>query len=85
MIDEHPLPTINELFASMAGGTKFTKIDLQQAYLQLEVHEEDRKLLTLSTHKGLFRNTRLMYEIASAPAIWQREIENILGDILRRV
>jgi len=81
VIDEHPLPTIDELFASMAGGIKFTKIDLQHAYLQLEVREEDHELLTLSTHKGLFRSMRLMYGIASAPAIWQREIENILQDI----
>ncbi|XP_039306745.1 uncharacterized protein K02A2.6-like [Solenopsis invicta] len=81
VIDEHPLPTVDELFAAMAGGTKFTKIDLEQAYLQLEIREEDRELLTLSTHKGLFRSTRLMYGTASAPAIWQREIENILRDI----
>lgn len=81
LVDQHPLPTIDELFASMAGGVKFTKIDLQQAYLQLEVREEDRALLTLNTHKGLFRSTRLMYGIASAPAIWQREMENILRDI----
>lgn len=81
LIDEHPLPTIDELFASMAGGIKFTKIDLHQAYLQLEIREEDRELLTLSTHKGLYWSTRLMYGIASAPAIWQREIENILRDI----
>lgn len=80
-IDEHPLPTIDELFATMAGGKKFTKIDLQQAYLQLEVREEDRELLTLNTHRGLFRSTRLMYGIASAPAIWQREIENRLRNI----
>lgn len=81
LIDEHPLPTIEELFASMAGGKKFSKIDLTQAYLQLEVRPEDREILTLSTHKGLFQPNRLMYGIASAPAIWQRQIEQILIDI----
>ncbi|XP_044764494.1 uncharacterized protein K02A2.6-like [Coccinella septempunctata] len=81
IIDEHPLPSIEELFATMSGGDKFTKLDLQQAYLQMEVHPEDQKLLTLSTHKGLYQCTRLWYGVASAPAIWQREIENILKDI----
>ncbi|XP_011883709.1 PREDICTED: uncharacterized protein LOC105570867 [Vollenhovia emeryi] len=52
-----------------------------QAYLQLEVRPEDQTFLTLSTHKGLYRATRLMYGVASAPAIWQRTIENILKDI----
>jgi len=81
IIDEHPLPTMEELFASMSGGTIFSKIDLKQAYLQLSVAEADREILTLSTHKGLFRCNRLMYGVASAPAIWQRTIENILQGI----
>lgn len=81
IVDEYPLPTLDTLFSSMSGGDKFTKLDLQQAYLQMEVHPEDRKYLTLSTPKGLYRSTRLMYGVASAPAIWQREIENILKDI----
>lgn len=80
-IDKHPIPTIEELFATMAGGMKFTKIDLSKAYLQIEVYEDDRELLTISTHKGLYRPNRLMYGVASAPGIWQRKIEHILQDI----
>lgn len=64
IVDDHPLPTIDELFASMAGGDKFSKIDLRQAYLQLEVRPEDRDVLTVNTHRGLFRPTRLLYGIA---------------------
>lgn len=52
IVDEHPLPTIDELFYSMAVGMKFSKIDLSKAYLQLEVHPDDQHLLTISTHKG---------------------------------
>lgn len=81
LVDEHPLPSIEELFSQMSGGDKFTKIDLTKAYLQMEVHPDDQKYLTLSTHKGLYQPTRLMYGIASGPAKWQREIENILKDI----
>ncbi|XP_063915720.1 uncharacterized protein K02A2.6-like [Zophobas morio] len=81
IVDDHPLPTTDELFATMAGGKKFTKIDLKQAYLQLELRPEDQHLLTINTHKGLFQCTRLLFGIASAPAIWQREMENILNGI----
>ena len=80
-LDEHPLPTVEELFATVAGGETFSKLDLSQAYLQLEVRPEDRDLLTLSTHRGLFRPTRLMYGVASAPAIFQRLMEEILQGI----
>lgn len=70
LIYEHSLPTADELFASMIGGQKFSKIDLAKAFLQLSVREADRHILTLSTHRGLYSLTRLMYGIASAPAIW---------------
>nr|XP_029717032.1 uncharacterized protein K02A2.6-like [Aedes albopictus] len=81
VVDKHPQPTVDELFTSLAGGKKFSKIDLVQAYLQLEVVPEDRELLTLSTHRGLYRPNRLMYGVASAPAIWQRQMEVILQGI----
>ncbi|XP_018407395.1 PREDICTED: uncharacterized protein K02A2.6-like [Cyphomyrmex costatus] len=81
IVDKHPLPTIEELFASMSGGTIFSQIDLKQAYLQLPVEETDREILTLSMHKGLFKCNRLMYGVASAPAIWQRTMENIFSGI----
>lgn len=71
----------DELFASMAGGRVFSKIDLRQAYLQLQLAEENRVMLTLSTHKGLFKCNRLMYGVASASAIWQRTMEGILSGI----
>lgn len=46
-VDEYPLSSFAELFASMAGGEKFAIIDLSKAYLQLEVHPDDRHLLML--------------------------------------
>ncbi|XP_058456730.1 uncharacterized protein K02A2.6-like [Malaya genurostris] len=81
LIDEHPLPTINEMFANMAGGQKFSKLDLSQAYMQMSVKQEDQFMLTLNTHLGLFQPTRLMYGVASAPAIFQRQISQILQGI----
>ncbi|XP_058980999.1 uncharacterized protein K02A2.6-like [Musca domestica] len=81
VVDKHPLPTVDELFSTMAGGEKYSKIDLSKAYLQLEVHPDDQKFLTLSTHKGLFQPTRLMFGVASAPSQWQRLMEQLLADI----
>ncbi|XP_058816012.1 uncharacterized protein K02A2.6-like [Topomyia yanbarensis] len=65
----------------MARGKKFTKLDLAQAYLQMQVRPENQALLTLNTHLGLYQPTRLMYGVASAPAIFQREISQILQGI----
>ena len=41
-VDSYPLPTIDTMLATMAGGSKFTKIDLKTAYLQMEVEDDTR-------------------------------------------
>ena len=79
--EEYPLPRIDDIFAKLAGGKKFTKIDLRQAYHQMEVEEESQEYLTINTHQGLYRYNRLVFGISSAPAIWQRSMDQILEGI----
>ena len=62
-------------------GQKFTKLDLRQTYLHLETEDASKKVLTIKTHKGLYCMDRLVYGVSSAPAIWQRIIEQILQRI----
>ena len=76
--DEYPLPVIAELYAQLAGGKTFTKLDLSQAYSQLKVDEESAEVLTINTHRGLFKYNRLPYGIASGPAVFQRTIDTIV-------
>ena len=54
-IDKYPIPRIDDLFASLSGGKKFTKLDLSHAYQQIELQEESRPLVTINTH-----NTRCL-------------------------
>ncbi|XP_053548920.1 uncharacterized protein K02A2.6-like [Bombina bombina] len=80
-VDKYPLPRTEEIFANLAGGQHFTKIDLKNAYLQLEVHPDSRRLLTINTHRGLFQYNRMVFGIAPAPAIWQRTMEELLNGL----
>ncbi|XP_057692513.1 uncharacterized protein K02A2.6-like [Corythoichthys intestinalis] len=80
-VEQYPLPLIDDLFAGLSGGQKFSKIDLNQAYLQMHVDEESREWLTINTHKGLFRYCRLPFGITSAPALFQRAMDQILSGL----
>lgn len=51
------------------------------AYMQIPVHEESRDYLTITTHKGLYRYTKLTEWIASGPGDFQRKIEQCLAGI----
>ena len=77
-VDKYPLPKPEDLFASLAGGKKFSKIDLTSAYQQVSLAEECEEFTTINTHKGLYRYTRLPFGIASAPAIFQQIMDTVL-------
>ena len=77
-VDQYPLPKVEDLFATLAGGTKFSKLDLSQAYLQLELHPEARQYCNINTHRGLYQFTRLPFGISSAPAMFQKVMDTIL-------
>ena len=81
ILDKYPLPKVEELFGSLAGGQYFSKLDMSQAYMQLSLDEESKDLTTINTHRGLFRYNRLCFGIASAPGIFQRTMESVLGRI----
>lgn len=79
--EQYPLPTVDDIFATLSGGKVFTVLDLTGAYSQLKVKEQSQELLTINTHVGLFRYTRMTYGIASAPSIFQSVMDRILMGI----
>ena len=83
MVNQYPLPNAEDLFTTLAGGKKFTKLDLSQAYLQLQLEPESQKYCTINTHQGLYHYNRLPFGISSAPAIFQKIMNTILQGIPR--
>ena len=47
----------------------------------MEIEEHSRPFLTINTIRGLYQYQRLPYGVASAPAIWQRAMDQILQGI----
>ena len=80
-LDNYPIPKTEDLLATLGGGNRFTKLDMSQAYQQLELEEGSRKFTTINTHKGLYQYNRLPFGVSSAPGIFQRTMENLLQGI----
>ena len=80
-IEQYPLPKVEDNFASLAGGKRFSKLDLKDAYLQMVMSDDSKRLFTINTHKGLFRYNRLVFGVASAAALWQRAMDHVLQGI----
>ena len=78
IVDSYPMPRVEDLFASLAGGQAFSKLDLAHAYLQLQLDDTSKPLLAINTSKGLYQYQCLPFGVASAPAIFQRTMESIL-------
>nr|VZI47197.1 unnamed protein product [Spirometra erinaceieuropaei] len=77
----YPLPVPADLFALLNGGTCFAKLDLADAYLQIEIAPESRKFLTINIHRGLFQYIRLPFGVKIAPALFQQTINAMFSGI----
>ncbi|CAM5115718.1 unnamed protein product [Eretmochelys imbricata] len=78
VIDSHPLPHIEEVFAELCGAKIFSTLDLQSAYYQVMLHEDSRDLTAFITHEGLFIFKLVPYGLASAPSAFQKMMSLIL-------
>ena len=60
-------------------------MDLQSAYYQIEVAEEDKAKTAFTTPVGLFEFNRMAFGLCNAPATYQRLVQDMFRDELFRV
>lgn len=59
----------------------FTKLDLSHAYQQVVLDEKSQPYVTINTHSGLYRYTRLPFGVAAALALFQQTIDKMLDGL----
>ena len=75
------MPNIDNTLQQMNGASIFSRLDLTEAFHQIELNETSRYVTTFVCHKGLYRYKRLNYGISSASELFQRILQQILQDI----
>lgn len=76
--ENHPLPTIDELFAQLGSATYFSRLDFKNGFHQCEIHPDSRAITTFISPWGLFRYKRLLFGVNCAPEMFQKIVEQIL-------
>lgn len=81
--NSYPLPRIDDMLDRLSGAKFFTCLDLQQAYHQVRLTEEDVPKTAFTTPMGLFEYKVLPFGLCNAPSTFQALMNTVLGADLR--
>ena len=77
----HMLPTVDHLLAQLGETKVMSKLDANSGYWQIPLAQESRTLTTFITPFGRYHFNRLPFGISSASEIYQKRMQEILGDL----
>jgi uncharacterized protein (DUF427 family) len=76
--EQHTLPDIGQMLASLTGATIFSKLDCNSGFHQVPLDTESALLTTFTTPFGRYCYTRLPFGISSASEHFQKRMSHIL-------
>ncbi|KAN0022925.1 hypothetical protein ACTFIU_005666 [Dictyostelium citrinum] len=82
--DRYPLPLISDCWYYLRNAKVFSKLDLTQGYYQIMMNEADKEKTTFVSHIGSFQYTVMPFGLVNGPATFQRMVEELLGEKLRK-
>ena len=77
----YPLSVIQDILPELSKGKVFTKADLKDGFLQIQLDEESSRLTTFQTPWGRYRWLRMPYEISPAPECSQQHLNQYLEGV----
>ena len=78
IFDSEPMPELEGVFASMAGRTYFSKIDLTKGYWQIPLTARAREITAFETPLGLFQYTVTPFGMVNSGATFCRMMRRVL-------
>lgn len=79
--ERHVTPTMEDIIHDLNGAKYFSKLDLTNAFNQLELAPESRYITCFSTHVGLFRYKRLLFGLSCSSEKFQATLSQVLSGI----
>ena len=74
----YPLPVIEDILPELTDVKVFSKADLKDGFLQIQLDDESSKLRTFQTPWGRYRYLRMPFGISPAPECFQRKLDQNL-------
>lgn len=71
-MEQYPIPVIGDLSTALNKGDRFSTLDLQDAYSQMALGKDSKKLKVINKHRDLFCFNWLPFRVASVLANFQR-------------
>lgn len=78
--EAHLMPTFEDFLPLLKNAKVFSRLDIKDAFHQVELDETSRNITTFITHKGMFQYKRLMFGVSCAPEMFQKVLEQILAN-----
>lgn len=78
--EPHKMPTMDTILAQLAGSTRFSNIDLSNAFFHIELDKDSRHITNFYSGDAFYRYKRLPFGLCNAPDVFQMSMELILKD-----
>src|SRR5882724_2399410 len=82
--DAYPMPDVKTILYNIAPAKWFSTFDLSKGFNQIPIHPDDTGKTAVYIPLGLMEYVAMPFGLKNAPAVFQRIMEEVLGENLRK-